>query len=335
MAVNQELISVVIPVYNAEKFLSRCLQSLCNQSYEYIEILAVDDGSTDGSLNILKEFTEKDKRIKIYRKENGGLTSAVTIGVKNATGAYMTFVDSDDYVDCDFIENFYKNIGDADVLAMGIYYQDRDKNIEFKLSKNKLYNKSEIIRLSKNYVCSSSWGMSSKIFVARWNKMYKTQVVKKIIDLYSELNLTHFEDSYFNFLILNNINSIKTLSAANGYHYCIDSSSMTRGYKDLYSFNEAIKKICIASRKCEVSLSTKCFIHYDLTILFAWEYVTYFVNALPKQEAINSIAAILNCECVKLSLKRMNFFKLSLNGKVKLILFRMKASGLLYKLIKK
>jgi len=99
--------------------------------------------------------------------------------------------------------------------------KDRDKNIEFKLSKNKLYNKSELIRLSKNYVCSSSWGMSSKIFVARWNKMYKTQVVKKIIDLYSELNLTRFEDSYFNFLILNNINSIKTLSAANGYHYCI------------------------------------------------------------------------------------------------------------------
>ena len=90
------MISVIVPVFNVEKYLSNCLESILNQSVRDLEIICVDDGSTDGSLNILHDFAKKDSRIKALTKPNGGLSSSRNFGLDHANGDYVCFVDSDD-----------------------------------------------------------------------------------------------------------------------------------------------------------------------------------------------------------------------------------------------
>lgn len=99
------LISVIIPVYNVEKYLRRCVESVMLQTYKDIEILLIDDGSTDGSGQICDELAYKDRRIHVFHKENGGVSSARNLGIERACGDYICFVDSDDWIDIDYFEN--------------------------------------------------------------------------------------------------------------------------------------------------------------------------------------------------------------------------------------
>lgn len=99
----EERISVIVPVYNAEKTIARCIETLLGQTYGNIELLLVDDGSKDGSLAICREYAEKDNRITVIHKENGGVSSARNAGIEMAKGDYILFVDSDDYVEPDYV----------------------------------------------------------------------------------------------------------------------------------------------------------------------------------------------------------------------------------------
>lgn len=103
-------ISIIVPVYNTEKFLEKCLNSLINQTLKDIEIICINDGSTDKSLQILEKFANKDKRIQIINQTNSGLSVARNIGIKKAKGEYIGFVDSDDWVDLNFFEQLYINV---------------------------------------------------------------------------------------------------------------------------------------------------------------------------------------------------------------------------------
>ena len=99
----EQKVSIVVPVYNVEKYLKRCVDSLIEQSYSNLEILLVDDGSKDSSLSICKEYELKDSRIRVFHKENEGLGLTRNYGIERATGEYITFVDSDDYLTSDAI----------------------------------------------------------------------------------------------------------------------------------------------------------------------------------------------------------------------------------------
>lgn len=91
--------SVILPIFNTEKYLKACLDSIINQTYKNLEIICVDDGSTDGSLKILEEYSSKDSRIKIINQQNQGVSAARNVGIDNATGDYVSFVDPDDWVE--------------------------------------------------------------------------------------------------------------------------------------------------------------------------------------------------------------------------------------------
>lgn len=117
---DKPFISVIIPVYNTEEYLRKCLDSVVNQSYKNIEIICVNDGSTDNSLKILNEYA-KDNRVKIIDKRNGGVSSARNVGLDNAKGEYISFVDSDDYIELNTYEICHNNLsnGDYDILTFG------------------------------------------------------------------------------------------------------------------------------------------------------------------------------------------------------------------------
>ncbi|OYP01274.1 hypothetical protein CG709_11290, partial [Lachnotalea glycerini] len=101
------LISVIVPIYNVEKYIHRCLDSILRQTYKNLEIILIDDGSTDQSANICEEYKKKDERIQCIHKINGGLSEARNVGMRHATGIYMTFIDGDDYIALDYVEYLF------------------------------------------------------------------------------------------------------------------------------------------------------------------------------------------------------------------------------------
>ena len=118
-----ELVSIVVPIYNTEQYISKCIESLINQTYKNLEIILIDDGSTDNSFNICKKYQKEDERIKLFHKENGGVSSARNYGIKKATGEYICFCDSDDYYSLEALTIMTDTIRDsnADLCCFGRY----------------------------------------------------------------------------------------------------------------------------------------------------------------------------------------------------------------------
>ena len=240
--------SVIVPVYNMESTLDRCLLSLKNQIFLDYEVIIVNDGSTDNSEEICKNYI-KDERFKYFYKENGGLVSAVSYGIKVSSGEYICFLDSDDFLGNNFLLNFNNIIlkEQYDIVAMGFYYHKSSGNFEFKL-----INKEEFgLNIIGSYIYSNNISFSNKIFVARWNKAYKMNLVKTFLQDYENFKgLNTGEDSVFNFLALNKNPKIFSSDIVNEYFYDISRDSMTRKAKDynyyvndVSFFNEKIDNI--------------------------------------------------------------------------------------------
>ena len=123
-----DLVSVIIPIYNIKAYLNQCVQSVCNQSYSHLEIILVDDGSTDGSGVMCDELAKKDSRIKVFHKENGGLSEARNYGLLQATGNYIFYLDGDDWIASAALMNLIKAAEDyhADFVQGGFYYAYSD-----------------------------------------------------------------------------------------------------------------------------------------------------------------------------------------------------------------
>lgn len=160
------LISIIIPVYNVEKYISRCLDSIVNQTYKDLQIIIVNDGSTDGGLNIIREYD--DERIEIINKSNGGLSSARNAGLEVAKGEYVTFIDSDDWVDLTMIEKMISNAvaNAADIVCVEEIVTNGDKISVINNKTTKTYTDSDCLtQLLSLRVKSYSWG-----------KLYKREI---------------------------------------------------------------------------------------------------------------------------------------------------------------
>ena len=169
----QSLVSVIIPVYNVKNYLIRCLESIIRQSYTNLEIICINDGSTDGSERILEEFSKKDDRIKIIHQENKGLSAARNTGLDYVHGEYISFVDSDDYLSTDCYSlciPLFKN--DVDV----IYFS---ANVVAELGGVKLKTDDYYYQVHHENKIKVSPAILKKENVAAWNKIYKTDIIKK------------------------------------------------------------------------------------------------------------------------------------------------------------
>lgn len=136
-----ELVSIIVPVYNVEKYLKECIESIINQSFSNLEIILVDDGSTDESGNICDDFLNKDKRIKVFHKTNGGLSDARNYGINNSSGKYITFVDSDDLISPIFIDVLYNAIKQYDThLSICGFQRFKDNDNLYITNKSQIIN---------------------------------------------------------------------------------------------------------------------------------------------------------------------------------------------------
>lgn len=186
-------ISIIIPIYNVEKYLSQCLDSVINQTYHNLEIILVNDGSTDSCPQICEEYAAKDNRIKVIHKQNGGLSDARNAGLKIATGDFISFVDSDDLLSFGFYEALVRTALDsnADIAECGFY--KFEENEEVNLSKNSTGNPPEIFDTE----IALKLLMEGPLSVVVWNKIYKKEIISDILFPINRIN----EDVYWTYKV--------------------------------------------------------------------------------------------------------------------------------------
>lgn len=213
----ESLCSIIVPIYNVEALLPRCIDSLIGQQYQNIEIILVNDGSTDSSEAICREYLNRDSRIKLINKENGGLSSARNAGLKLSKGEYIFFVDSDDYVTSDFcsvgVDGFLNHNADVVIFGFNNIFVDTNKIIKKHCKKSRVISKEEALKgtLIDGYINSLAW-----------NKAYKRELFDNI--KYPEGMV--FEDVGTTYKIFDKANTIYITSNIT-YNYEIRNGSLS------------------------------------------------------------------------------------------------------------
>ena len=189
-------ITVIVPVYNVESYLRKCLDSIIAQTYKNIEIVVVNDGSTDASAEICKEFVEIDHRIIYIEQENAGLSAARNTGLENMSGDYVTFVDSDDWIEQDYVETLYKKIVEYQAdIAVGNYYSFNESEgmFYFHILRDSYYEKVyDNVSIFENLYESQE--MKSFALISAWGKLYKARLFGQLRFDVGKLG----EDGYLN-----------------------------------------------------------------------------------------------------------------------------------------
>lgn len=232
-------VSIIVPVYNVEKYLKRCIASIQKQTIAELEIILVDDGATDASGEMCDEFAKSDSRIQVIHKENGGLTSAWKVGVLQATGKFVGFVDSDDWIDADMFETLYSKAEetDADLTICGLVYEFEDGVTQTKTESSKLlgkvYERIDIETQIYPSLLSDGSFFGRTIQPARVTKLYKRQILMDNMKYCSDL-VSIGEDLQITFPVLCDANKVCMIDNYYPYHYWINEKSMTGKHDENY-----------------------------------------------------------------------------------------------------
>lgn len=232
-----ELVSVVVPIYNVEKYLGRCIESIINQTYQNLEIILVDDGSPDKCPEICDDFAKKDSRIKVVHKINAGLGMARNTGIENATGDYICFFDSDDYIEPDTIEFCVKSAVEnkAELVIFGhedVTNDGKVLGIHTPCPPKQLFLGDEIIKelLPVSLNCNQKSGDDWNTSLCAWNKLYSMAVIKESGWRFASEREIISEDYYS---LTEFHKSLKSVFVTDKvfYHYVVNETSLSRTFK--------------------------------------------------------------------------------------------------------
>lgn len=217
----KSLISIIIPVLNGEQFIGKCLESVINQTYKNLQIIVIDDGSTDNTYQILKDYQQKDFRIEIIHQSNGGVSKARNNGLKSAKGQWICFIDADDYIETDYCKNMLNKVKEleADVLIAG--------EIENASDDSYIQDKYKLIQACLSYD-EQSFPFNID---APWGKIFKLSIIKDNNIFFPE-RLTRSEDAYFCMSFYNHANKIGYLNHFD-YRHIERDGSLCRSYSPL------------------------------------------------------------------------------------------------------
>ena len=231
------LISIIVPVYNTENYLEKCLYSLVNQTYKNIEIIIIDDGSPDNSMNIIQKFVLADNRVKVISQKNQGLSGARNTGMNNANGDYIMFIDSDDWIEIDTCE---KAINASEKYNADVVFWPYIKEFSDLQKDNYLFDKTEIIWSEKN-INQLSRRMVGLVgdeltnpqsidnLVTAWGKLYKKSVIGDV--RFTDTKIIGTEDALFNIEVFLEINSAVYIPDLLSHYRKDNESSLTHNYK--------------------------------------------------------------------------------------------------------
>lgn len=269
-------VSVIIPIYNTEKYLRKCLDSVCNQTLSDIEIICVNDCSTDNSLEILGEYASKDKRIKLINfEENKGAATARNTAIERAQGEYIGFVDSDDFIDLDFYEKLYNRAKESDVEVV------KGKLYLIDLKTNKIYLEDWIdindnVRKNKaNFYFTFTTAIYKRNFINEHNVRF--------LD-----GLIHFEDPYFTIKINLYTKNVEIIDSAK-YYYVNNPESSSRKNISLEHAQSIVKGADIVVdllNNAQIDMN-----HYKIVFNFVINQLLDWCNKLDCKDELNIISS--------------------------------------------
>lgn len=319
------LISIIVPVYNTENYLEKCLYSLVNQTYKNIEIIIIDDGSPDNSMNIIQKFVLADNRVKVITQKNQGLSGARNTGMNNANGDYIMFIDSDDWIEIDTCE---KAINASEKYNADVVFWSYIKEFSDSQKDNYLFDKTEIIWSEKN-INQLSRRMVGLVgdelanpqsidnLVTAWGKLYKKSVIGDI--RFTDTKIIGTEDALFNIEVFLGINSAVYIPDLLSHYRKDNEYSLTHNYKAklVGQWEEMYKRIKILldrndmSREYYDALKNRiCFGLIGLGINLAEDKKMSFKEK--KKEIYN----ILSMKHYQIALKDLDFSYLPIQWKV-------------------
>ena len=272
------LVSIIVPVYKAEKTILRCVSSLVQQTYTNIEIILVENGSPDKSGEICDAFT--DKRIRVIHTLNNGVSKARNDGLEESNGEFIAFCDSDDYYSKNHIEKSLKSAlkYNSDIVISGYYVKSKDKITESRMKKSKNLTKNEILNsiITNNYIMGSCW-----------NKLFKKSAIG---DKRFPNDLTILEDTYFLLEVLQNTSKIRYINECL-YFYCDNANSAVRCMDTLFSDDQLLY---IASynkilSKFQLSIENQNLIRAKLFEMAVWGKNVVSGSSINSPELINNL----------------------------------------------
>lgn len=255
-------VSVIVPVYNVEKYLDKCLNSLVNQTLKDIEIIVINDGSTDNSEKIIKKYQKKHKNIKYIKKNNGGVSEARNVGLEQATGEYIGFLDSDDWLEENMYEKLYNKAKkeDFDIVAC-------DTQAIFPTKKTYISS-----NIKNDYVKNTELMIDA--YAVIWNKIYKKEIIK---DIKFKKDMNFCEDVEFLYMVYSKVKKIGVLKEPL-HNYLQREGSLTYVYDEkLYKLIEAMDDV--------VEYYKKNKIYYKYKNELEYTYVRYLYATFIKRMA--------------------------------------------------
>ena len=252
-------VSIIVPAYNVEKYLRRCIDSILTQTFTDFELLLVDDGSTDSSGKICDEYKDKDDRIRVFHKENGGVSSARNLGIENARGEWVTFCDSDDFVSDSYLQDLCGWCETTDFIV-SVYSNSKEKST---INKSFYIKESCLGNYIENIKDNLTWSVP-------WGKIYKRDIIENF-NIRFERGIQSGEDSIF---VLEYIKSVKnvTIIPFCGYYYA-ENNGLSKQELNLKEIDEVLNKL-INNLEC---LEEKFDIRLKRwKINFIWNFITKY-----------------------------------------------------------
>lgn len=266
------LVSVIVPVYNSEKYIKRCIESLICQNYKDIEIILVDDGSIDRSGEICDEYSKKDSRVITIHKKNGGVSSARNVGLKSAKGDFITFCDSDDWVEKDIYEILVNAINESHSEIACCKYITENLNLSNKHLEAKLIDRETAVKLVIN---NNEYGGYL------WNKMFSRNVIyDKGLILFNE-DIHILEDQLFVIKAISNCKKVSIIDSRL-YHYEQNEGSALNSRMSEKSISQIMARELIY-------LELKCQKMSNEVLYLAWSELIKICGLILKKVLFNNI----------------------------------------------
>lgn len=261
-------VSVIVPIYNVQKYLRRCIDSILNQTYKNLEIILINDGSTDNSGKIIDEYKQIDNRIKVYHQENKGLSDTRNYGTKIATGDFILYLDSDDWADINMINIMIEKIEEynADIVQVGFYYNYE----EYLLYDNRFYEENDTDIVLGKQELMKELVINKRVKNFTWGKLYKSELVKDILFKKD----VRFEDVFWAHKVMDRVDKYVIVHKPLMYYlqrsesisgsYKVENTDIIKGLLERHLFiKENYNNLEDESYK--LILKT-CFMHYDMLL---------------------------------------------------------------------
>lgn len=301
-----KLISIIVPVYNSEKYIDKCINSILNQTYKKIELILIDDGSTDNSGHLCEVYAKVDRRVKVMHVKNSGVASARNKGIEATRGEFIQFVDSDDYIDRDMVETLAHEMNNkVDIVMCGYKRLSKDHNGKIDVKNINLYNQ---VSITKEVFLNEFGNIFKNQYINYlWNKLYVASIIKNN-NVKFDNSINWGEDLMFNLEYLGYCNNITIISKLLYNYINYNNNSITSKFNSELHNNQqkmykAVRKFLKSNNEYLGENKKVVETKFTDAIIMCLSNLFCKNSNYKKLEIINKISEIIEVEGVRDNLK--------------------------------